>query len=141
MGGSLWRLSWDGELAEINPNTGQILRTITNPSWPTGLEGLTWDGTHFWFGVDNSSDLYRISADGGIQERITTPSRSNNGLAWDGQGLWIADDRSNSLLRYDPLNRSVTARIETGQESVQSVTCGGGSLWIGSNGLLQQVMY
>ena len=142
VGDRLWRLSWNGELAEINPNTGQILQTITNPAWPDALEGLTWDSTNFWFGVDNKPDIYKISPTGEMLEHLVTPSQSNNGLTWDGGCLWIADDRSSSLFRYNLFERAITGRIETGTDAIQSVTWGGGSLWMGgSNGVLREVIY
>lgn len=95
--GDLFAVLGSGELAQINPQTGAVLKSITVPSTGgAGANGLAFDpvtGELFFTDDENFSGrgLWEISTS------LTSPTLVNNsvfanGLVADGKGdLWIAD--------------------------------------------------
>lgn len=88
--GSLWVGQYrDRKIHQINPQTGEVLRTIESNRFVTGVtwvDGDLWHGT--WEGDD--SELRRIDPQSGaVLERVTMPAGVGvSGLESDGAGLF-----------------------------------------------------
>jgi outer membrane protein assembly factor BamB len=98
--GSLWVGQYrDRSILQIDPATGQVLRTIHSDRFVTGVswvDGELWHGT--WEGDD--SDIRRIDpASGAVLERLNMPAGASvSGLESDGAGLfWCGGGPSGKL--------------------------------------------
>ena len=59
MGTSLWSADTDTHIiSQIDPNSGEVLNSFECPGEP---HGLTWDGTHLWYGDDAEKTICKIA--------------------------------------------------------------------------------
>ena len=58
-GTSLWSVEGVGPIHEINPETGEVLLTLT-PPYPGGA-GLEWAGEHLWYNSIWQQTFYKLS--------------------------------------------------------------------------------
>ena len=98
--GSLWVGQYrDRRILQIDPASGQVLRTITSDRFVTGVswvDGELWHGT--WEGED--SDIRHIDpASGEVLQRLTMPAGTAvSGLESDGADLlWCGGGPSGTL--------------------------------------------
>jgi glutamine cyclotransferase len=84
--GSLWVGQYkDGKIAQIDPDTGKVLRTIESTRFVTGV---TFAGGDLWHGTweNDESELRRVDPESGeVLERLTMPAGMGvSGLESDG---------------------------------------------------------
>ncbi|GEN23694.1 hypothetical protein HCU01_16430 [Halomonas cupida] len=99
--GSLWVGRYkDRKIHQVDPETGEILRTIESDRFVTGV---TWCNGELWHGTweDNESDLRRIDPQTGqVQERLEMPSgKGISGLESDGNGQFFCGGGDSGMLR------------------------------------------
>ena len=91
------------------------------------VNGVTWDGSHVWFG--GGDRLIAFDPESGKQSRaIDVPAHA--GTAFDGKHLWqIAESR---IQKIDPKTGRVLATIPApGKGGDSGMAWGEGSLWVG----------
>jgi len=99
--GSLWVGEYrDRKIHRIDPETGEVLRTIDTRRFVTGV---TWVDGELWHGTweDDASDLSRIDpATGDVIERIAMPDGATvSGLESDGGDLFYCGGGSSGKVR------------------------------------------
>jgi len=99
--GSLWVGQYrDRTIVQIDPQTGEVLRTIASNRFVTGV---TWVDGELWHGTweDGESDLRRIAPDSGeVLQRLRMPADTGvSGLESDGAGLFYCGGGPSGKLR------------------------------------------
>ena len=99
--GSLWVGQYrDRRIHQIDPETGEILRTIQSNRFVTGV---TWVDGELWHGTweDERSEIRRIDpADGAVLERLEMPAGLIvSGLESDGADLFYCGGGSSGKVR------------------------------------------
>jgi len=87
----------------INPETGEITRSIPNPSF--SADGICFDGKHIWILDAPALKIHRLDLDGKVLAVYQTPDKNPTGLCFS-QGIIWCGDRSGKIfkLRFPPLN-------------------------------------
>jgi glutamine cyclotransferase len=99
--GSLWVGQYrDRKIHQINPETGEILRTLESNRFVTGVtwvDGALWHGT--WEGED--SELRRIDpGNGEVLESLTMPDGTGvSGLEADGKDRFYCGGGNSGRVR------------------------------------------
>lgn len=99
--GSLWVGQYrDRKIHQIDPDTGEIRRTIDSNRFVTGV---TWVDGELWHGTweEDESELRHIDpADGTVLERLAMPAGIGvSGLESDGAGLFYCGGGSSGKVR------------------------------------------
>jgi len=103
-GNALWSVdTWDKRIYELNPTTGEVLRSIPSPA--SGSCGMTWDGACLWLTDASTNGLvYHIDpASGEVLRSFDGPGgngHQSTGIAWDGQHLWVHDEAKGRAAIY-----------------------------------------
>lgn len=66
------------------------------------VEGVTWDGTHFWVVSNGDDSIYQVNLDGsmtGFSFSVATQETGPRGITWDGTHLWVVG-ASNQAHKY-----------------------------------------
>ncbi len=88
--GSLWLADiLSNKIIEADPETGEILSSFSNPGF--SLDGLAFDGNHFWVSDSSTMTIYQLDIDGKVLRQFLAPGQSPRGLTYDGHYLWNAD--------------------------------------------------
>ena len=110
--GSLWVGQYrDRKIHQVDPDTGEILRTIESNRFVTGV---TWVDGELWHATleADESDLRRIDPTSGqVLERLELPNGVYvSGLEWDGGDRFFCGGGSSGKVRTvrRPARRSVT---------------------------------
>lgn len=99
--GSLWVGQYlDRKIYRIDPNTGEILRTIESDRFVTGVswvDGDLWHGT--WEGEE--SELRRVDSESGVvKERLSMPAGTGvSGLEADASGNFLCGGGNSGKVR------------------------------------------
>jgi sugar lactone lactonase YvrE len=99
--GTLWVGQYrDRKIHQINPNTGEVLRTIESDRFVTGVswvEGELWHAT----AEGDESDLRRIDArTGEVLEKLAMPAGiSVSGLEWNGGDQFFCGEAKSGKIR------------------------------------------
>lgn len=112
-----------------------VSKKFTPPSAPGGL---TWDGSHLWFGSSDyqeSGNLYKIGLEGRIENTYTIEKMAFRGLAYDGDYLWACGKYTHDDHDYSPwvVRISTTGEITKEYEPEffpTGCTWGDGGLWM-----------
>ena len=125
-GKKVW-MAADGRLTALDPDNGNILRSIEVPAHA----GSAFDGTH----------LYQIAEDriqkidpgsGQVLSTIPAPGGGgDSGLAWAEGSLWVGEYRERRIHQIDPANGAVLRTIASNR-FVTGVTWVDGELWHGT---------
>uniref|UniRef100_UPI00333E8F06 Vgb family protein n=1 Tax=Sandarakinorhabdus sp. TaxID=1916663 RepID=UPI00333E8F06 len=127
--GSVWVASAaDGEIARVNPATGEIIARIKAAK---GTSYLT-----FGFGA-----LWAVSAPTRTLQRIdpasnsvvaTTPLGQMPGFLAAGEGaVWVQEQGDGTLARIDPASNAVTGRVKVGNNlKYGDIDTGAGRVWL-----------
>lgn len=99
--GSLWVGQHRArKIHQVNPETGEVLRTIESDRFVTGV---TWVDGELWHGTweDTGSDIRRIDPKtGAVLERLDMPDGTGvSGLESDGGDLFFCDSGSSGKVR------------------------------------------
>ncbi len=101
----------EDEIIEIDPTTGDTIRTFLAPQTVGILNGLAFDGVDIWYleGIGGTQDiLYRINADTGmVQQQFDLQAllsdQDYDGLAALDGKIYIQDSSNNRIQVLDPL--------------------------------------
>jgi hypothetical protein len=121
--GALWALDIGTGIDQLDPMTGDILRTIP------GISGyyLAVDGTTAWV-ADVGHSVDRIDLESGkVVATIDVPAGPKELVVFDG-GVWVACDGGGVVARIDIATNKVVARIPAGNRPV-NVAAGEGAVW------------
>jgi outer membrane protein assembly factor BamB len=115
------------KLCALNPDTGQVQRTIDVPA----RAGTAFDGKHLYQIADNV--IQKIDAETGrvLGTIATPPGGQCSGLAWAEGFLWLGRYRERRILQLDPATGAVLRTIESNR-FVTGVTWAGNELWHGT---------
>ncbi|QEM82161.1 glutamine cyclotransferase [Halomonas binhaiensis] len=99
--GSLWVGQYrNRKIHQIDPETGEVLRTLESNRCVTGV---TWNGTELWHGTweNDESELRHVNPDTGeVLETIEMPSGTGvSGLESDGNGQFFCGGGGSGKLR------------------------------------------
>ncbi len=103
-GGKLYRIPQDGALAELDPVTLAVRRTITIPKHTDGDPALVGDESGHLYYRPDYTHVYRVDLKtGAVKLLITVPwSETPTGMAWAFGSLWITNFTSDTVWRVDP---------------------------------------
>jgi hypothetical protein len=120
--GSLWAISHDGTLTQIDATSGRVRRRwpglapLANPS-SADVHVLAADRSDVWVLSTGRAAILRVER-GRVVRRLPVDESTRPLLASAGDGLWVATaDRSgghNRLVRLDPRTGTPTATLELG---------------------------
>ncbi len=101
-------------------------------------QGLTHDGTNFWF-IERSSggDFFKVATDGTVLDSITSSqlfggAKYMGGAGWDGTHLWVSVYYPNpdaALYKIDVSTKSIVDTIPTYGTQPQGITFKGDTLF------------
>jgi streptogramin lyase len=106
LGGSLWVTGRGTGLLEVNPDTGEVLKTVDLDV--SGIDVVSaadalWVPTRSAdvdpSGFPTASDLKRVSADGTVESIAPTEPFDVHGLVADDTSLWLADTTDGVLYK------------------------------------------
>lgn len=87
---SLWLADMlTNSVIQVNPETGEILTSFENPGFR--VDGLAFDGTHFWISDSSTLTIYRMTSAGDVIQSYLAPGQAPRGLTFDGYYLWNVD--------------------------------------------------
>ena len=136
-GNHLWGCDGD-KILEIEPESGEVLRTI---DVPPGGSGLAWAEGALWLGQYRDRKILKIDPETGEVLETLSSDRLVTGVTWvDGQlwhGAWEKDDEPHvtELRRVDESDGRVLEVISMGDELLTSgvEADGEGRLWCGDS--------
>lgn len=105
------------------------------PQTITDLQGLAWDGEHFWVLDSAQLKLYKLSGATGqtvktfpLPDTVQYPSA----VAWDAQDreLFVLDGNGNAIYRVAPEDGSIMDQIELTAGVPLGMAWGDGYLWV-----------
>ena len=124
-GRSLWTATVTGDLFQLDPNSGKVLKRFNAPGpqpW-----GMTFDGKHLWVVDFAQKQLSKVSPKtGAVQANYPLPDTKNGckGICWDGRYLCVMGWASPVIYQLDRQGKLAgTIRLDNGG--------GGGIAWDG----------
>lgn len=99
--GKLWVGQYqDRRIYCIDPNTGEVLKTLSSDRYVTGV---TWDGAELWHGIweNDESELRHVDAEtGAVLRRLIMPEGTGvSGLESNGTGVFFCGGGRNGKVR------------------------------------------
>src|SRR6185437_16201025 len=124
----LWVAPLSGELTQLNPDTGSVIRRLDPNSGPTGV---AIGSAAVWMTDSEAGNVIRVDPTGLLD---TIPvGHGPSAIAVGEGGVWVADAGDDAIVRIDPDTHSVTATIPVGR-APSGVTVGAGSVWVANSG-------
>jgi DNA-binding SARP family transcriptional activator/ABC-type transport system substrate-binding protein/streptogramin lyase len=135
--GAFWNLAVDGELSRVDPETGEIVKTIgTGFDHPAGIavgEGSVWVTdccTPTLLRIDPALNV--------VADRIALPTteryfgEQTGEVAVGAGSVWVGQGFANPsyVLRLDPRTGEVRHRIRIPEGGAQGLAFGDGALWV-----------
>ena len=117
-----------GALNRVDPESGEILHTLTCPEVGTGV---AWDGEFVWNTSFESRMLLKLDPQSGeVLQRIPLPGEGFfTGLAYDGEFLWLGEyEQPGALHKIDPRSGEVVHTIRS-DRYVTGISWFGDDLW------------
>jgi streptogramin lyase len=132
--GALWHSDLRArEIYQLNPQTGQVLRSFSAPDdW---TKDLAFDGTNLYACGNYQSRIYKLdTASGSVIASYSAPGSNPVGLCFDGAWLWNADWNSDQsqpsyIYKLDPSNGQVIASFVTPAVWPAGLAWDGSCLW------------
>jgi DNA-binding beta-propeller fold protein YncE len=109
-GGRVWVTAFDGdELAEIDPETNEVVSTQRIPGGPCGM--LEVDGT-LWIETPNAGAIVRFDPERSeVIDRLRVPG-GIFGLTSTPSGIWGVAGQGEEVVQIDPGSGEILARVE-----------------------------
>jgi DNA-binding beta-propeller fold protein YncE len=135
-GGRVWVTAFDGnELAEIDPDTNEVVSTRGMPEGPCGMldvDGALWIETNanaiVRFDPRRNEEIDRIRVPGGVFGLTSTPT-----------GLWGIAAQDEQVLELDPDSGEVLARIDVDGPLGGGLVFARQQLWIAAAGAIVRI--
>jgi YVTN family beta-propeller protein len=128
-GDALWVAPSSGELTQLNPATGRIVRHLDPNASPTGID-LGADGA-VWVTDSEADNVIRVDPTGLVKPIAV--GRGPSAIAVGDGGVWVAETGDDEVVRLDPSTGAVTATVPVGHGPV-GVALGAGSVWVANSG-------
>ncbi|MBN1591053.1 MAG: hypothetical protein JW888_16185 [Pirellulales bacterium] len=128
-GKSLWLADRrSGLLYEINPSDGQVIRTLTAPSF--AVEALACGDGYLYAMDPDAKKIFKFNPKTGITEK-EFPIRGAYpaALAFDGKYLWLSGYRDRNLTQLSTEDGTRIRRIPAPDEGCHGLTFDGKYLW------------
>jgi hypothetical protein len=121
LGTGVYGIAWDGssiwvsvagntnKIVQINPATGQIVRTISSPSF-LGPTDLSWDGTNLWLST-GTGDIYYINPTSGGWNLFLNKTDRDTGIAYLNGNIWISNLFDNNIVVYNVSSKNIIDTI------------------------------
>jgi len=141
--GSLWALSFDGELTRIDPRTGKVLATIGTGVVPNGMAaglGAVWvtdSDSPTLLKIDPSQNI--VTDHFPLPTKNTQPVTATGGVAVGDGSVWVGQGHLNPLSwldRIDPATGRLERRflIPGGAGDGDEIGYADGQVWVGGGG-------
>ncbi len=129
--GSVWvALYWDSGLAQVDPDTREVLDTI---DVGLGAIGVAAGAGSVWVTVHETNQVVRVDpVTQQVTARIDVPEHPE-GVAADDSAVWVSSEGAGQLVRIDPTANEIAATIDVGEEP-RHVGLGFGSVWVTNYG-------
>ncbi len=128
-----------GILNAVNSSGAQIDQVTMNYPGIHSSQGLTFDGTNFWYIERKTArcDIFKVASDGTVLDSITSSqlfgtSVYMGGAAWDGTGLWISlyyPNTSAALYKVDVTSKTIVDTISVFGIQPTGITVKGDTLF------------
>jgi streptogramin lyase len=117
----------DGTVVRIDPDTGEVDKTVRLDPRGSEPEGLAWDGTSLWVVDQAHGRVVRLGPGGALLGEVVTDDAPRLVAAGD-SGVWVANygGKSVSRIRGD---RARTAAL-TGCVGPQGIAEAAGKVWV-----------
>lgn len=107
---------------------------LSLPQAMTDLQGLAWDGEHFWTLDSANLTLYKLSGSSGqaLATFVLREAAYPTAVAWDGEGrrLFVLDGNANAIYQINPDDGSVVRSLKLSEGVPLGMSWGDGSLWV-----------
>ena len=135
-GDSVWVTAFDGnELAEIDPETNEVVSTRRMPGGPCGM--LELDGI-LWIETPNAGAIVRFDPGRGeVLDRVRVPG-GVFGLTSTPAGIWGISGQGEEVLELDPRSGEVVARVEV-DGPLGGLVFAREQLWVAAAGALVRI--
>lgn len=118
-----------------NASAQVLVRDIPAPSSSTTM--ITYDGTAFWTGDNNSNRLIKVSlTDGARLDTVLAPVNGSDGLAWSGNYLWTISGAASRqrIFKIDPVSGSLVDSLpDPAQSNAGGLSVQDQYFWVGRN--------
>ena len=125
---TLWVAPLSGELTQLDPGTGRIIRRVNPNSGPTGI---AIGSRAVWMTDSEAGNVIRVDPTGLLNP--IPVGHGPSGIAVGDGGVWVADTGDDAIVRIDPATHAVTMTIPVGR-APSGVTVGAGSVWVANSG-------
>jgi hypothetical protein len=126
-GASIWFCA-DDKLVAIDPESGEIRRTLEVPS---ASAGTAFDGRHLYQLAKGEIKVIRPD-DGRVVRTLPAPGKGeDSGMAWADGYLYVGQFRSSKIHKVDATTGEVVKTL-TSDRFVTGVSCVDGELWHGA---------
>jgi len=121
--------NYNGKIYKIDPETGNVMKTILAPS--SSPSGLTWDGEYLWCADNRSDEIIQFSTDDGTTIRsFRSPANDTRGLTFDGKYLWVSDRLNDEIYMVEPETGSVLLITDSPGPYAMGLAYDGEFLWV-----------
>ncbi len=123
LGTGVGGIAWDGmsiwisvagnvnKLVQIEPNTGDILKTLSSPSY-LGPTDLSWDGTKLWIST-GTGQIHNIDPTNGSRTRFLDKfTERDTGIAVKDGEVWVGNMFDTRLNIFDTSSKEVVDIIK-----------------------------
>ena len=136
--GSVWVANYgSATLSRVDPSTNRVTGTVKVGAGPCGLAagaGSIWvDG----YGTDT---VERVNPHTLKRTRAIPAGPAVWDVAFDGRYVWADDNTNGTVVKIDPRRNVVVRRFHIGGNPT-GLAIAAGSLWVGSNGLLDRTFF
>jgi len=126
-GSSVWFAADEGDLFQVNPETGAIVSRTPDLGCRAGM---TFDGRNLW--VICGKEIRQLDPKTrSVLSRIPTPNAHVSGMAWHQGALFLGAYEEKKILKVDPATGRVLKTIPVNR-FVTGVTFADGELWYGT---------
>jgi virginiamycin B lyase len=127
--GSVWVTSTSGIVSRIDPETNQVIASITIEGVPSGI---AFRKDAVWVANKESTVVSRIDPQTNQVVASIDAGFSTLALAADQESVWVAAESDSKLLRIDPQTNQIVARIAVGV-SPWGIAADKHAVWVTSN--------
>lgn len=136
--GSLWVANYgSATLSRVDPETNKVTGRVKAGAGPCGLAA---GAGALWVDGYGTGTVERVDPRTLKRTRAIPSGPAVWDVAFDGRYVWADDNANGTVAKIDPRRNAVVRRFHTGGNPT-GLAIAAGSLWIGSNGPLDQTFF